>query len=318
MITDPSSRIALASLGWVDHGSIWRFDSVTGAIDDFLLSDADYLGLHAGPNEHFAVQHNWGTRCFRISAHHYRRPSTPLASIEVNGRTTRSSGDAAVWNELPAAYVGCLDDDATGAAGYFALMIADGVPTVHRLDWFDDSYDHGYQGVTSVVEASPGLLLYGVQRSSDLVVCEAASQRLVRRVHLAGRYGNPRPLLSRQTQRLWVVDYDTILRLDRRTLNVERQARLQPALDGAKMFVGDPWLSRDESFIVVPRPGSGDVVLLDAVSLSVIETVAAGTEPLEAAVVGAQLVGRNWKTGEHFVAAVSATRGARWRRWRGR
>ena len=298
MITDPTGRVGLSTLGWVDHGSLTRFRGTSELVDVVSLSDADYLALHRGRDDHFAVQHNWGASRFRVTAHRFEDPERVLASVDVDGWTARSSGDAAVWSSLPGVYVGVLDDDATGAAGYFAVELAKGEPQVARLDWFDDdSFDHGYQGVVSVAELTAGVLVYGVQRSSELVVCDASSQRVLQKIPLAGRSGNPRPLLSRSTGRLWVIDYDTLLRLDRSTFRLEASARLQPAPDRTAMFVGEPWLADDEKTLIVSRPFSGDVVVVDANSLTIATTVALGSQPIEAARLGDQLIARDWKTG---------------------
>jgi hypothetical protein len=314
MITDPTGRVGLSTLGWVDHGSLMRFRGTSDQVDAVSLSDADYLALHLGRDGYFAVQHNWGSSRFRVTAHRFEDPERSLSSVDVDGWTARSSGDAAVWSSLPHAYVGVLDDDATGAAGYFTAQIVDGEVNVQRLDWFDDdSFDHGYQGVVSVAEPTAGVLVYGVQRSSELVVCDADSQRVSQKVPLAGRSGNPRPLLSRSTGRVWVIDYDTLVRLDRSSFRLEGTVRLQPAPDRTAMFVGEPWLADDEKTLIVARPFSGDAAVVDADSLKITSTVALGAQPIEAARLGDYLIARDWKTGSALGARLP-TQGRR-RRW---
>jgi hypothetical protein len=314
MITDPTARVGLSTLGWVDHGSLTRFRGTSDQVDAVSLSDADYLAQHLGRDGYFAVQHNWGASRFRVTAHRFEDPERAIASVDVDGWTARSSGNAAVWSSLPHAYVGVLDDDATGAAGYFTAQIAGGEVEVARLDWFDDdSFDHGYQGVVSVAEPRAGVLVYGVQRSSELVVCDADSQRVSQKVPLAGRSGNPRPLLSRSTGRMWVIDCDTLVRLDRSSFRLEETAQLQPAPDRTAMFVGEPWLADDEKTLIVARPFSGDVAVVDADSLKITSTVALGAQPIEAARLGDHLIARDWKTGA-VLGARLPTQGRR-RRW---
>lgn len=65
------------------------------------------------------------------------------------------------------------------------------------------------------------------------------------------------------------------------------------------MFVGSPWLSADERYLIIARPGSGDLVIANAQSLEVLESVNLGHQPLVAAMLdGGLTVGRDWKTGE--------------------
>ena len=162
---------------------------------------------------------------------------------------------------------------------------------VERLDWFGDEYDHAYQGVLSV-RSVPGTsaLVFGVQRSSELVVTDAIDGHVLRRVLLAGRSGNPNPVLSATGRSLWATDYDTVVRVVPQTWQLACSSALQPATDGTAMFVGDPWLSADESFLLVPRPGSGDVAVLDPESLALRMSVALGRQPLTAVALSGGLL----------------------------
>lgn len=64
------------------------------------------------------------------------------------------------------------------------------------------------------------------------------------------------------------------------------------------MFIGDLWVTPDESEILVPRPGSGDVLVLDSESLAIHASVYLGSEPLVAvALADGRIVARDWMTG---------------------
>jgi hypothetical protein len=331
VICDPDARVVLSSLGWVDRGALWRFDIATGEQDTVVLSDADYLRVFDGDRQHFVVQHHWGADRFRVTAQTWMDPGVPVSSIEVNGWVPHLDGDASVWSSLRSAYVGSLGDDATGAAGYFVLTVRDGAVDLARLDWFDGHYDQGYQGVTSVHHI-PGTsqYLFGVQRSSDLVLVDEDDWHVVRRIPLAGRGGNPSPVFSKRDASVWAVDYDTVVRLDRRSWQVlgssmlqpaiDRTARfagrpwqmlrswmLRPTIDKTAMFVGRPWLSADEVDLVIPRPASGDVVVLDPQDLTPRASVAVGQEPLVAvALAGGRVLARDWKTGTTLSGDLNA------------
>ncbi|MCL2464721.1 MAG: hypothetical protein FWF28_06605 [Micrococcales bacterium] len=143
--------------------------------------------------------------------------------------------------------------------------------SLSRLDWFDTvASDPGYQSVIAVA-AVPDAdeLVFGLQRSSDLVVTNRDDPAHPRLVSMADGYGNAVPMLGRLQPALWAVDYDTLVRIDRRDWAVTAAVRLQSAPKGTRRFVGSPWLPTDESLILVPRPGSGDVVVVDPDTLAI-------------------------------------------------
>jgi hypothetical protein len=109
------------------------------------------------------------------------------------------TGDPAAWHGLERAHVGYLNDSATGAAGYFVVVIGPEQATVTRLDWFDDpTYDQFYQAVVAVATVpETEQLLFGVARSSDLVLCAPDSAAVIRQIRLTGHLGVPEPYVRR-------------------------------------------------------------------------------------------------------------------------
>lgn len=296
MITDAAERYVVSNLGWADHGSVWVFDAETRNQRHADLSQGEFVIVGGGTGELFSAVHHFRGRRLVVTAHSFEEPEAPLAQVDIPGWRARSSGDPTVWQELPSAYVGHLDDSATGAAGYFVVSREAEEWTVSRLDWFDDSYDWGYQSVIAVaVVPETGELLYGVQRSSDLVLCAAGSGEVVRKVRLSGHLGNPEPYCRRSEPEVWAVDYDTVVRVDRRTWRVTGDKR------GSRsgMFLGDLSWPPDERHVSLARPGFGDVLVLDPASLRVRRRIKTGREPLEAVVLPSGLVvARDWKTGD--------------------
>jgi hypothetical protein len=157
-----------------------------------------------------------------------------------------------------------------------------------------------YQSVMAVASVpETGEMVFGLQRSSHLVVVDPSSDRAIRVVDLAGGNGNAIPYLRSKAAEVWAVDYDTLVRLDRLTWKVTGSIRLQEAIAGTRMFVGRVWMPPAEDYVLIPRPGSGDVVLLDPADMKVLRGVNLGRQPLTGAVVGnSQLVARDWKTGD--------------------
>lgn len=104
--------------------------------------------------------------------------------------------------------------------------------------------------------------------------------------------------------------------MDSRSWAVLVARMLQPAAAGTRMFVGEVWLPPDESMVVVARPGSGDVLVLDPTSLDVSASVELGREPLvTVSLTGGKVVARDWKTGDVLLGEMPSRR--RWPRQRG-
>jgi hypothetical protein len=303
MLVSPAQPVALCNLGWVDHGSVWRYDGRTGLSDRVLLSDASYLQLQAGSDDVFSAVHHFGGSRLIITVQPFSDPARTLAQVVVTGWVPTLNGDPGVWRSVPRHYIGWLDDTATGAAGYFLVAIGGGIAEVSRLDWFDaGAYDLGYQSVMAVAEVpDDGGLVYGVQRAGHLVLDSGTDGEGVRVIELAQRYGNPRPVIGRRFPDVWAVDYDTLVRLDRHTWGVIGSVQLQPEVGGTRMFIGELWLRPDENEVVVPRPGLGDVAFCNRENLAISRIADVGGQPLVAAVVSGRLVARDWKTGDLLV-----------------
>ena len=305
MITDQRRLIALSNLGWIDHGSVWRFDAASGRVDSIRLSDASHLVLQGTDGDEFTAVHHFGGSRVEITAHPFTAPANVLRRVVVTGWAPRVDSGLAPWPPAVSRFVAWLDDNATGSAGYFLISVTGTEAAVERLDWFDaSSYDLGYQSVIAVREVpGTGELVFGIQRSSHLVVISPGHRGAARQVSLSGRHGNAVPHVRHTAPEVWAVDYDTLVRLDRRTWQVTGTIRLQDAPEGTAMFIGDLWMPPDEAFAVVPRPGMADIAVVDPDTMTLIRTCHLGKEPLVAVVLdGGHVVARDWKTG-HLLQA---------------
>jgi hypothetical protein len=63
-------------------------------------------------------------------------------------------------------------------------------------------------------------MVFGIQRSSRLVVISPEHSGTAHQVGLGGRHGNAVPHVRHTAPEVWAVDYDTLVRLDRRTWQV--------------------------------------------------------------------------------------------------
>lgn len=250
------------------------------------------------------VVHHWRGERIRITVHAFRDSGRAVSRMDVTGWTGTITGDEGAWASLPAWYVGYLNRAATRTAGYFLIQRVGSAVQVSRLDWCDQrGYDLAYQGVVSVTEVpETGETLFGVQRSSVLVRCSQDGSSVTGEVWLPGHLGNPAPVCAALSDSVWVTDYNTLVRVDRREWTVKASA----ILSSPPAFVGNPWLPVSERYAAVARPASGDVVIVDAQDLHVTEIVRLGRQPLVAAVLRAgQLVARDWKTGAALFGRVA-------------
>ncbi|TCN40118.1 hypothetical protein EV644_10645 [Kribbella orskensis] len=308
VITSPGDTVAFDNLGWVDGGAVWRFDGATGTQDRVPVGGATHLRLSAAPAaDSVVVEHGFRGR-FAVSVRSWSSLAEPLVRVDVSGWTSSVAGDLDAFEGHQRVFVSYLDDVATGAPGYFLAEVGDRDVRVRRLDWFDhDRYDPVWQSVMSVVALPGGEYVFGVQRSSDLVVCDPTDLSVIRDVPLAGRFGNPAPFLRAGGSELWAVDYDTVVRLDTDSLTVEdRWLGQPPQTRGVWMFLGDVWMPRHERELMIARPGAGDVVAIDAESLRVVRRWLTGREPLTVALLDGRLVARDRKTGDLLTAETAA------------
>jgi hypothetical protein len=306
VFVDAAGRQVFGTLGWVDHGAFWTFDAERRTSLRVAVSDAKHVTLHEGVGDYFAVFEHWDGARLRVSVRQCVEPGRPLASVEVRGWGVPSfDGDQNLWKHVPGFYVGYLNDDATGAPGYYLIALRGEMPQVTRLDWFDDDqYDHAYQGLGPVASV-PGTseLLFGVQRSSTLILWDPATERVTRRIPLADRHGNPHPQVVSATE-LWATDYDTVVKVDPSRWVLRGSRLLQPPRPtGYRMFVGEPFVDGRRGEVLVPRPGNGDVVVLNGQDLSPLREISLGRQPLTvAATSNGLVVARDWKTGDVLLA----------------
>jgi hypothetical protein len=300
MITNTTEKLVVSSLGWVDKGSLWILNTDTDKIDAAQLSDANYLSLHTGKEDCFSVLHHFDNNQLRISAHSASEPERAISNIFLEDSEFRFEGNDSVWQYLPKAYVSFYVY--LGVANYWLFIIDNQNLQVsfQQFEWFDDSYDHGYQGIVGVTEVpNSEHLLISVQRDSQPVLYDLNERLMLRKIELAGNYGNPKLRFSSKANELWADDYDTILKLNSTDWSVIKSRKLQEAAEGVSQFIGDFEFNKDESLCAVARPYSGDVVALDTESFKIRYSCKTGGQPLQVAVlVDNRVFARDWQTGE--------------------
>jgi hypothetical protein len=299
MILSPTEEYVFSSLGWVDGSTVWRLDTATGkASTEHVKTAARYLALHDGIGELFSIAHHYDTDKFEVSVHIKNSKIEEVARFTASDSFVGFTGNSNVWESVPAAYVSYFAYK--GVSDYWLCLLRGNQPRLQRFDWYDDSYDKGYQGIVGVVEVpdSPTVLV-SVQRDSEPLLFDPTKGKVIRKIKLAGHCGNPALQFSRSGQLLWADDYDTLLKIDRKSWSVIKSKQLQSDDNGTSQFIGDYWLNSDESLCVVARPFSSDVVALDTRDLKTRYECSIGRQPLQAVMLSDNRVfGRDWKSGD--------------------
>lgn len=301
MISNPERTTLISSVGWVDHDALWRFDVAAAREERLSLgSGARYVSLHSCGSGRFSVGHHFDGARFELTVHSFSDPKHVLARATVMDGEKKLVGDASAWGEVPLLYVEYLAFVPWEDFVLLKISPSTGQIKVQRLEWYDDTYDKGYQGVIDVLELpAEGSALVSVQRSSQLILHGLETGMKERAVDLGGRGGSPQLQFRNGGKEIWASDYDTLVVIERKDWRILRSARLQGADAGTQQFIGDYSFAPDEDICVVARPFSGDVVGIDAATLKVVRSAKLGRQPLElAALPRGEVVARDWKTGD--------------------
>ena len=301
MIANPERTQLISSMGWVDHDFLWRYDVRASTPERIPLgTGARYLSLHSSGSGRFSVVHHFDGGRIEVTLHSFSDPGKILGRALVNSGEKRVEGDAAAWGDVPLLYVVSLTFEPWKDFVLLRMVPSTGLVDVQRLEWYDETFDKGYQGVIEVLEL-PGeeCALVSVQRSSELILHDLATGKKKSSLDLGGRGGNPNLQLGKGGAEIWASDYDTMVVVRREDWRVGRSARVQGALVGTQQFIGDYSFSPDDDSCVVARPFSGDVVGIDGATLKVKGTAKLGRQPLEVvALPHGEVVARDWQTGD--------------------
>jgi hypothetical protein len=283
--------LVIGNLGWVDGSSIWTFDLASEQVHCIPTGPAKYVALRQYGDILRIIYHE--SISPTIALRRLSELTTDGARLELTVDSCDFSGDAGLWESV--------DPCALVRAGRETWLIHTDVANrrINRLslDWYwNGDYDLMYQGLTDCLTLPDcAHVIVSVQRSSRLVVLSLNENKKIGEVELAGRGGNPNLQLYGGSH-VVTVDYDTVCLVDLQAMHTVDTVRLQDEPKGLKSFVGDARIDRDG--LVIARPFSGDVLLLDGSDFATIGRATTGYEPLEAVQVsGSDIVARDWKTG---------------------
>jgi hypothetical protein len=299
VLLSQNEELIVSSQGWIDHSALWSLDTRSGKVSTQQLSDAGYLSTYQGSEGYFSVAHHYNGDRLEITVHSFLDPFRSVAAAHVGPAGVGFDDDPSAWAHVPSAYVEFLKRP-SGSDCY--LVRLDGARSrgeIIPLDWYDDSYDKGYQGVLDAVQV-PGedTVIISVQRDSHPVVFDPVKRAVRAKISLAGRNGNPTLRFRQRANELWADDYDTLLRLSPSSLKVKDRLRLQSAAAGTGQFIGEWCFDPAETLCAVARPFSGDVVGVDTKKFKVTHTSRLGGQPLLVALLtDGRVYARDWQTG---------------------
>jgi hypothetical protein len=296
MIANRDRTKVLSSLGWVDGDAIWVCDVASGEARTIPQNTgARHTSLHTSDTERFVAVHHFEGARFMASVSLFSAPEITLSTASYENGRASLVGNEASWDGLPQLFITYL---AQPWSDFVLVKIESGHVQIQRLEWYDSSYDKGYQGVVGVIAlADPGCALISVQRSSELVLHDLGTGRATRKVSLGTRNGNPQLTLRQSGKEIWASDYDTLVVVDTESWRVLRKKRLQGAVAGIGQFIGDYSFSADGTCCVA-RPYSGDVVAVDG-RLKIRRSATLGRQPFDAIELpSGEVIARDWKTGD--------------------
>jgi len=307
MIVNAAGTVALSNFRWADAGNLWSYVLGEPEPKQSSLSDAKWLTLVPGTNDHFAVVHHYEDGKVRLTSHSFRNISEIISSIElqiedvesdnVEMAVSRFAGEGSAWSFLPKAYVIRPFEDT------FLLLIdwRRKATQIQSPSWYRESYDTMYQGILNVTEI-PGssFLIFSMQRDSEPVVYEPSTRKIIKKLKLGGASGAPQLFFRRDAPELWTSDYDTLIRVDSRNWEVLNRLKLQEGRSGmVRSNIGKYCFGLDESLCLVARPHSGDVVGIDPNTFTVTLQVETGGQPEDVGLFrGGLAVARDLKTGQ--------------------
>ena len=302
MINDSNNKYVISNLGWVDKGSLWIYSSVKNNIECFELSNSQYLSIHKGENEYFSIGHNFNDTRFEITVHHFSEPTKVLCKLSFDNFTNTVDGNINLLGYVPKYYIANLNLNNEFRFHLFSIENNLLSLTDEKINWYyDGDFDFGYQGLIGVTEYKDELI-FCIQRDGSLYRYSLIYNKIIEKIPLANKFGNPRITFCENYTELWVDDYDTLLKINPQKWEIENGKLLQPADKGCGQFIGS--YSINKGLIVIPRPFSSDILIFDK-NLNMKASIKIGNQPLEAVLLDNLIVAREWQTGKLITGTIN-------------
>ncbi len=298
MIFDHDRGWLIDNIGWVDRGSLWVYKIAKREVSNIPVGDADFLTLKQGTAGHFTV--TCGTT---VSLRHVSQPEKDLALVRIRNDDAEFGGDTSLWTYVETSI---RVEDKTGQTRFVRIDAAKEAIQEIDISWYNaDNYDLSWQGLVDCMTLpNRQQVVISVQRSSTLIVIDLERNLQVASVPLAEGGGNPKLSLRNEDDFL-ANDYDTMCRVRIDDMKLAAKSRLQAAGgNGGRQFIGDYKLNADGTLLVA-RPFSGDVLLLDPRDFARLDSARVSGQPLVPHLISDhEVLARDWKTGHPHVGLL--------------
>lgn len=305
MIVDIERSQAL----WIEGSVLCSYSLRDSLIHKVALAKAMFTAIFQGRDHFFSILQRSADDDIEISIRRHLAPqsaiataSTSLASSSGTRVDIRFQGDSDLWRFVQGAYL--VYPSHLGDKRRLLLVRGPEQENFQELPWYERDYDSVYQGIVSVTEIPDhSQVIVAIQRDSRPILYDPVYKRVVRHLQLADRAGSPKFVFRPFSDELWASDYDTLVKLDAHTLDTTSAACVQPTTAPMeKLFVGGFGFDVTGTICYVARPFSGDVLVLDADSMTERKRLRIGGSPLDLAVLkDGTVVTQEWKTGEVVV-----------------
>ena len=104
MINDSNYKYVISNLGWVDKGNLWIYSLEKNDVENFKLSDSQYLSIHKGENDYFSVGHYFNDTRFDITVHHFSDPTKIVCKLSFDNFKNTVDGDINLLNHIGKLY----------------------------------------------------------------------------------------------------------------------------------------------------------------------------------------------------------------------
>src|SRR5579872_138364 len=297
MILDSAERRAVGLLKWADGCSIWSLDIESGWVEKVPFLDALRISVHSGERGLFSVLQVIASDRFRITIHDAAEPNESLACVNFSRDRADFTGTHSLWASVPTAYYILMGISPTFSD---ALIVLDTRKCI--VEWIlpipdnRPNFGDGHSGVVQVPGRDQLLILK--YKESETLLYDLTERRSLEVVSFGNRGGNLHPVFRKNAREVLAIDYDTLAVLDTTTWKHIRYRQLQAGLDGIGRYVGELFITRDETRCVVARPFNGEVAVITTDDYEIERTIPVPGKPYDVAMLtSGRVICREGETG---------------------
>ena len=301
MLLNTEEDTIISNCNWTDKNNILVINTASEKVTTFQVNNCKSIQLKRHSIEGFISIEHFLDETLVFSIRPYKNPEIVLSRLRITDDDFHYSGDVHLWKTCQRYYIHRFNHHTFGDGKFLIDLQADSYRGIFlQLSWVNESFDNNYESALDVLQV-PGTksILFSLSRCSELYLYDLERKSLIKRISLASRFGDPKPIFNRTSSELWCADYDTLLKLRVSDFHIICEKRLQKSpLEEEMQFIGEFALTPNEQFCAVARPFSKDVILLDSNMFEIVSSSKSQYQPLDIVVLSDfRFVCRDWKTG---------------------